>query len=321
MESNSNSLPSPTAVTTLTKEIDRVPFNIGSLEPDVMSNIIAAAKAIKSANCVLLTSGAGLGVDSGLPDFRGAEGFWRAYPPMKRLGLRFEQMSNPTWFKKDPHFAWGFWGHRFSLYNTAKPHEGYNIMLKWAKSMPYGYFVFTSNVDTQWLKAGVPEDKLEECHGSIGYLQCMTQCSGDMSKMVWSSEGMKEVVVDANTFRAKDPLPSCPNCGNLARPNVLMFGDGDWNYLRNDAQEVCKKAFRENIRSKSDAKLVVIEIGAGKAVSTVRLNSENWCKNFNGTLIRINPRDEDYPTGINGISIPLGGMRACMEIDAILKIL
>jgi len=85
--------------------------NNQSFDENTQKEIHRAAKAIKEANAILLTSGAGLGVDSGLPDFRGPEGFWRAYPPMQKLGLKFEMMSNPQWFDKDPHFAWGFWMH------------------------------------------------------------------------------------------------------------------------------------------------------------------------------------------------------------------
>lgn len=55
----------------------------------------AAADAIGRANAMLIAAGAGMGVDSGLPDFRGPQGFWRAYPALERLGLRFQDTSNP----------------------------------------------------------------------------------------------------------------------------------------------------------------------------------------------------------------------------------
>jgi NAD-dependent SIR2 family protein deacetylase len=44
-----------------------------------------AASALRTADALLVHAGAGMGVDSGLPDFRGPQGFWRAYPPMKDL--------------------------------------------------------------------------------------------------------------------------------------------------------------------------------------------------------------------------------------------
>jgi NAD-dependent SIR2 family protein deacetylase len=43
-------------------------------------NLSKAAQAIHQSNCLIITAGAGMGVDSGLPDFRGKEGFWKAYP-------------------------------------------------------------------------------------------------------------------------------------------------------------------------------------------------------------------------------------------------
>jgi len=106
-----------------------------------------AVDAIRQAKLLIFTSGAGMGVDSGLPDFRGPEGFWRAYPSLKERGLRLESMSTPHWFDSDPQFAWGFFGHRYNLYSKATPHKGYNIILNWARQMERGYFAFTSNVD------------------------------------------------------------------------------------------------------------------------------------------------------------------------------
>jgi len=57
-----------------------------------------AAKAIKATDALLVTAGAGMGVDSGLPDFRGTKVFWRAYPIIAKLGLSFEEMTKPGWF-------------------------------------------------------------------------------------------------------------------------------------------------------------------------------------------------------------------------------
>ena len=55
-----------------------------------------AADAIRIARVLIITSGAGMGVDSGLPDFRGERGFWNAYPMNERLGLTFVEAENPA---------------------------------------------------------------------------------------------------------------------------------------------------------------------------------------------------------------------------------
>ena len=54
-----------------------------------------AAEAVASADALLVGAGAGMGVDSGLPDFRGDEGFWNAYPPFAQRGLSFMDLASP----------------------------------------------------------------------------------------------------------------------------------------------------------------------------------------------------------------------------------
>src|SRR5271170_2371031 len=105
-----------------------------------------AALTIAKADALLIAAGAGMGVDSGLPDFRGKEGFWRAYPPYQRLGLDFVSLANPRWFAEDATLAWGFYGHRMGLYRQTAPHEGFSILARWASRIKHGAFVFTSNV-------------------------------------------------------------------------------------------------------------------------------------------------------------------------------
>src|SRR5215471_9978885 len=108
-------------------------FAVGSwaMSPDVDMAVEAAARAIESADALLIGAGAGMGVDSGLPDFRGNEGFWKSYPPLKKLGLSFVNLANPHWFRSDPELAWGFYGHRQALYRTTRPHAGFAILRKW----------------------------------------------------------------------------------------------------------------------------------------------------------------------------------------------
>ena len=71
-----------------------------------------AARSLLAAHAFLIGAGAGMGVDSGLPDFRGPKGVWWAYPAFR--GRQFEEMSNPVWFQRDPEQAWRFFGHRLN---------------------------------------------------------------------------------------------------------------------------------------------------------------------------------------------------------------
>nr|VFK52233.1 MAG: NAD-dependent protein deacetylase, SIR2 family [Candidatus Kentron sp. TUN]VFK52426.1 MAG: NAD-dependent protein deacetylase, SIR2 family [Candidatus Kentron sp. TUN]VFK61925.1 MAG: NAD-dependent protein deacetylase, SIR2 family [Candidatus Kentron sp. TUN] len=268
------------------------------------ADILHAARQIHRAEAILVGAGAGMGVDSGLPDFRGDEGFWRAYPPLERLGLSFVNIANPAWLEADPRLAWGFYGHRLHLYRDTVPHEGFYILRRWIAKAGNG-FVFTSNVDGQFQKAGYAEEDIVECHGSLHHLQCARCCSRD----IWPAMEI-HVSVDPDTFQAADPLPGCPRCGGLARPNVLMFGDGDWHPERTAVQEV---AFRRWLATVRESRLVIVECGAGRAVPTVRNTCEAIARDSGATLIRINPRELEGPSGT--ISIAEGALATLTEID------
>jgi len=257
-----------------------------------------AADAITRADALFIGAGAGMGVDSGLPDFRGNQGFWNAYPAFQKLGLSFSDLANPRWFRDDPERAWGFYGHRLNLYRDIQPHRGFDILRDWASRTSGGAFVYTSNVDGQFQEAGFP--RVVECHGSIHHLQCARPC-GDT---IWSANDT-QVVVDEESLRCTSALPRCPDCGAVARPNILMFGDGGWNPRRTGRQY---DAMEEWAGELFGQRVVVIECGAGTAIPTVRYRCESLASAFEGTLIRINPREAQGPPGT--LSFDLGAADA-----------
>lgn len=252
-----------------------------------------------------------MGVDSGLPDFRGNEGFWRAYPPYKQLGLGFSSLANPKWFTTDPQFAWGFYGHRLELYRKTSPHAGFAILREFSQRMPHGSFVFTSNVDGQFQRAGFDPSRIVECHGAIDFMQCTKNCGiGIFPADPYTLH------VDPETFRANLPLPVCPKCKGLARPNILMFGDWHWDSERVSAQEAALQSWLHSLPHDVRGKVVIVECGAGSAIPTVRHFSEQIAQAFNGLLIRINIRESDAPSG--HIGLPMGAKDALSAIAALM---
>ena len=266
------------------------------------TNIQAAARLITNADALLISAGAGIGVDSGLPDFRGDEGFWKAYPPFEALGLRFVDAANPRGFQSDAAQSWGFYGHRFELYNRTEPHEGFQILRRWAREK--SSFVFTSNVDGQFQKAGFDERRIVECHGSLQFWQCVEPCCD----ATWPADA-SQLDIDEESFRAQEPLPSCPHCDQIARPNVLMFGDGAWIWNRTQEQQNQMEAWAAGL---SGAEMVIIEIGAGRAIPTVR-NLGEELQRSGAHLIRINPRESEGRAGT--ISIATGALEALRSIE------
>ncbi|MEZ4600662.1 MAG: Sir2 family NAD-dependent protein deacetylase [Syntrophotaleaceae bacterium] len=262
------------------------------------------AATLTAARTVVITAGAGMGVDSGLPDFRGPQGFWNAYPMYRSLGIGFVAAANPVHFERDPAFGWGFYGHRTELYRSKEPHAGFALLRAWIARYGWRAFVVTSNVDGHFQKAGFAEEEICEVHGSIHHLQCTRPCSD----LIWPSE--EEIPVDYQTMRAIS-FPHCPRCGAVARPNILMFGDFAWLSRRSAEQQRRFDLFL----AAAVQPMVVVELGAGTAVPTIRHLSEGLAAR-GGKLIRINPHEAKVPTGHH--PLPFGALEGLRRIEAAL---
>lgn len=251
------------------------------------NNYHQAATAIAQADAVIILAGAGMGVDSGLPDFRGKEGFWKAYPMLKNHRLSFQDIANPEAFQIRPTLAWGFYGHRLNLYRHTIPHEGFAILKTIAESKPNGYFIYTSNVDGQFHKAGFDENRIVECHGSIHHVQYLKPEPNDQ---IMSADDIT-LDIDPQTLRVDhNALPLAKN-GDLLRPNILMFGDWYWQENRTKAQQKRYFSWLETLQGK---RVVVIEIGAGATIATVRHQAQVLRRKYAQTLIQINPNPAKY---------------------------
>ena len=261
------------------------------------------ANLIEQADGLLITAGAGLGVDAGLPDFRGKDGFWRAYPALGRARLHFQDIASPDAFRERPRLAWGFYGHRLKMYRETEPGPTVRILMEVARRIPDGTHVFTSNVDGAFQKAGFEPSRVVECHGTIHRMQCLDGCLGD----VWSADAWLPEVDEA-TCALKNDVPTCPHCGGVARPNILMFGDGAWI----DHSMRVQHARLQGWRNKVD-RLLVIEIGAGTAIPTVRIFGESQ----EAPIVRINPVDAKAEAG-RGVSLSMSGIEAMRGIASTL---
>ncbi|KXO86821.1 NAD-dependent deacetylase [Acinetobacter venetianus] len=265
-----------------------------TLSPDQTQKIKAV---FQRADSLIISAGAGMGVDSGLPDFRGNHGMWQAYPELGKQRIDFTEIANPAAFRRHPRLAWGFYGHRLALYRQTKPHRGFTLLKQLAETLQLPYFIFTSNVDGQFQKAGFDSTKIYECHGSIHHLQCLKSCQQE----IWSADDISPKI-DHQECQWLGELPRCPHCGHLARPNILMFDDYDWLSHRHHLQGQRLDHFIKVHRNP-----IVIEIGAGTAIPTVRYFSERFAPN----LIRINPREYILP--------PHGGIALASNAEAGIK--
>jgi len=266
-----------------------------------------AAELVQTADMMLFVTGAGMGIDSGLPDFRGNQGFWRAYPALGRSGIDFISIASPRAFRRNPEMAWGFYGHRLNLYRQTLPHPGFHILRKWGEQSLRGCAVFTSNVDGQFQTAGFDDGLIAECHGSIHYLQCLDACTTD----IWPADEFTPQVDAENCLLLNEP-PRCPHCGGLVRPNIYMFGDDEWIERRSASQLARLERWLDGAE-----RLLVIEIGAGNAIATARDFTHRVAFDFQALVLRINPQDAAVHGNPGHVGLAMGGLQALREIDAL----
>lgn len=256
---------------------------------------------LSSAQSIVITAGAGIGADSGLATYRGEEGQWGKVETDSKQSV-FE-VVNPTAFVEHPGYGWKMYANRLLEYTHTVPHEGFTILLKWIKQYGLEYFVLTSNIDQQFLKAGFEKDRIRELHGSLFYLQCSKPCSHE----IWEHGlDLQNILSDID----KGIYPLCPNCGKLSRPNVYMFRDGTYLAHRSNEQEIRFQQFLKRVQGR---KMLVFEIGSGPHVQSIRKKTRMLGIEYHANIIRINPQDAKIKTP--HIGLDMGALQALLEID------
>jgi NAD-dependent protein deacetylase/lipoamidase len=150
--------------------------------------------------CVVLT-GAGISTESGIPDFRTPTGIWAEYDPMEYATIEA--------FRRDAVKVWKFYALRFELLTRAEPNSGH-LALAELERRGLVQAVVTQNIDGLHQRAGSQE--VIEVHGSIRAAVCL-ECDERVS--------LEQVVLAL----AHDRAPPCPRCGEILKPDVVMFGE------------------------------------------------------------------------------------------------
>ena len=188
--------------------------------------------AIADSDAILIGAGAGMGVDSGLPDFRGEPWVLAGLSAVRAAGARLCLAGEPALVCRGSRAGLGL----LRTPDGALPpdHASPGVRDSAGLGRPKarrGGFVFTSNVDGHFQRSGFAPEQIVEVHGSFDGMQCTSDCGVG----IFPGEPIR-VEIDPETMRAVPRLPECPRCGALARPNILMFGDFGWKSTRTDAQ-------------------------------------------------------------------------------------
>jgi NAD-dependent deacetylase len=150
--------------------------------------------------CVVLT-GAGISTESGIPDFRSPSGIWAQYDPMEYATIAA--------FRRDPETVWEFYARRFEVLTRARPNAGH-LALAQLEARGLVRAVVTQNIDGLHALAGSRD--VIEVHGSIRAAVCLA--CGETVPL--------EAVLESLRTR---PAPPCPRCGEILKPDVVMFGE------------------------------------------------------------------------------------------------
>jgi NAD-dependent SIR2 family protein deacetylase len=274
----------------------------------IAQSVARAARVLREANAIVVAAGAGMGVDSGLPDFRGDRGLW-TQQSLAGLGAGSLRLFSPSGWANEPHLAWGALVKVRRHFQAAMPHTGFGDLRVLCARAGVRSFVFTSNVDGHFQRAGFDPARIVECHGSMDFAQCSARCRPAVFPLVEPRLEESEPGT-----RARDPLPRCPACSAVARPNVVLFGDHRFDSTRVDEQRRRLLAFQDEIGRDPRLRLVVVECGAGTTIATVRHFTEDLVRGGRGTLVRVNPKEPDVPPG--HVSVPLGAREGLAAIAA-----
>ncbi len=276
---------------------------------NLRKEITNAKRLLSEADAILIVTGAGMSVDSGIPTYRGTGGIWTKSIQVGNETYAYDDISSLKMWKTKPELAWGFKANFYNIMNELEPHEGYYEILENVKDR-YDYFIATSNIDGYFKRAGFDENKIYEVHGSVNYLQCMDKKCNSINGV---TPAINLPTFNKNTFIA-DWLPKCKFCKKMSRPNVSMFGDVEFYGKPYEHQRKRMNEWLLNIK-KQNKKLVILEIGCGINPHSLRMSngkmmSGEWkmpmFDNNIGT-IRLNPNDEQEDE--NTIHISMGAKK------------
>ena len=246
-----------------------------------------AAEALRSAENILIGGGSGLSSAAGLT--YSGERFKEKFADfIEKYG--FEDMYTASFHPfGTSEELWAHWA-RHIFVNRFEPAatELYKDILKLVSAKPY--FVVTTNVESQFEKAGFPKERIFEVQGNYAYLQCAKACH---DKLYYNEALVKTMLETTSDCRVPSALvPVCPVCKGPMDVNLrhddYFLQDAAWFEARDRYD-----AFLEVIRRKS---FICLELGVGfNTPGIIRYPFERLAyRNSQATLIRIN---RDDPTG------------------------
>jgi NAD-dependent deacetylase len=192
---------------------------------------------------VLVLTGAGVSAESGIPTFRGKDGYWRNLDPTK--------LATPEAFARDPQLVWDWYRERRERIRNARPNAAHEAITRLAQCTDE-FLLITQNVDDLHARAGMPARRMVQIHGNIFVTRC-SRCDFSYEGRGGSPEpsGRHLTQFERGRLRSRNGceataglsiaptskndvnLRHCPECQAPMRPGVVWFGEQlPWNELQ-----------------------------------------------------------------------------------------
>lgn len=243
--------------------------------------------AIENADYILLGAGAGLSAAAGL-DYSGKRFAVNFSDFIKKYGLT--DMYTATFYPfQTPEESWAHWARHIDVNRFSQPAMLlYKNLLRLVQDKEY--FVLTTNVDAQFVKAGFPSEKIFATQGDYAYLQCEKGCH---DKLYYNEALIKQMLSETKDCKIPSALvPKCAECGGSMTVNLRK----DDYFVQDDAWYTAYGRYDAFFKKTSNKRIVFVELGVGfNTPGIIRYPFEQMTyRNEQATLLRLN---RDFPSG------------------------
>jgi NAD-dependent deacetylase len=225
----------------------------------------------REGGLVLALTGAGISAESGIPTFRGKEGYWvvgsRNYMP--------QEMATLEMFERSPEEVWRWYLYRFGLVRAAQPNAGHRALVEMERSLGDRFLLVTQNIDGLHRRAGSSPGRTYSIHGDAAFVRCARSCTSDLysaPEVDVRDRGAPLTDLDRERLR-------CPACGGWLRPHVLWFDEyyDEEHYRMYSALRAAREASLLLVVGTSGATNLPMQIGEiahGRGAALVDVNPE-----------------------------------------------
>jgi NAD-dependent deacetylase len=189
----------------------RYACGVTALEPRLAA-LLEEVRARRGS--VVALTGAGISAESGIPTFRGADGYWvvgsRNYMP--------QEMATQEMFEAAPEEVWRWYLYRFGACKHARPNAGHDALVTLERALGERFALVTQNIDGLHRRAG--SERVFCIHGDAAYVRCAAGCGlgvADLPPLAARGAGPLTA--------AERAALACPRCGGWLRPHVLWFDE------------------------------------------------------------------------------------------------